>query len=147
MPNSPFLAGFHSNYSWRLWKWLWLQHLMCVTVYREEFSHCWWFLFSWMLENHVSHKSSDLLLSFQWKFFHKEMSSLLYNYSLWGAIYSTVKLGNVVLLLTFRKIVEHQIACQGKNDLMKKLTGITIFYFSLLAPSPKHRGSVVIALP
>lgn len=145
MPNSPFLAGFHSNYSWRLWKRLWLQYLMCVTVYREEFSHCWWFLFSWMLENHVSHKSSDLLLSFQWKFFHKEMSSLLYNYSLWGAIYSTVKLGNVVLLLTSRKIVEHQIACQGKNDLMKKLTDITIFYFSLLAPTPKQWGWVVIA--
>ena len=67
-------------------------NILCVTVYHKEFSHCWWFLFYEYLKIHVSHKSSDLLLSFQWKFFHKEMSSLLYNYALWGAIYSTVKI-------------------------------------------------------
>ena len=61
------------------------------------------FYFYEYLKIHVSHKSSDLLLSFQWKFFHKEMSSLLYNYTLWGAIYSTVKIRQRSIPFDFQK--------------------------------------------
>ena len=61
------------------------------------------FYFYEYLKIHVSHKSSDLLLSFQWKFFHKEMSSLLYKYALWGAIYSTVKIRPRSIPFDFQK--------------------------------------------
>lgn len=138
MPGSHFLAGFHSSYSWRLWKWLWLPLASAWLSMEENFPIADDVYFYEYLKIHVSHKSSDLLLSFQGKFFPKEVSSPSYNYALWGAIYSAVKLGNVVLLLTFRKIVKHQIACQGKNDLMQKLTGLTVFHCPPSYPSPPN---------
>lgn len=55
-----------------------------------------------------------------------------------GLFIALWKLGNVVFLLTFRKIVKHQIACQGKNNLMEKLTGLTIFHYPLVAPTSKY---------
>jgi hypothetical protein len=61
------------------------------------------FYFCEYLKIHVSHKSSDLLLSFPWKFFHKEVSSFLYNYALCGAIYSTVKIRECSTPFDFQK--------------------------------------------
>lgn len=148
MPSSRFLAGFHSNYSWRLWKWLWLQYLMCDCLSWKIFPLLMISIFmnTWKYMSHIRVLTSFYLSSGN-SFIKK--CHLFYTIMLCEGLFIALwKLGNVALLLTFRKIAKHQIACQGKKWSHEKINGLHYFPLSPHRPySQIHRGRIVITRP